>query len=199
MENLLVAELPALRAEEQREVIASAAAAVPAQVRGQVRVDGAVWSSGEAGLQQANVADGRDFTLSLDPRGGFKGVVRAGTYLPYIEWQDGEQSKRLWADARLTLIAGEQQCALSFERRSLSFEVQTAAGQAASGIPLRVIAIDFPEVDPMTTAPTDANGRVQLDPTPPGRLQIAWRCDNQWADLGSAVGSPSPVRLRLPR
>jgi hypothetical protein len=119
--------------------------------------------------------------------------------LPYVEWQEGEQSKRLWADARVTLAAGEQTLALAFERRSLSLEVHTAVGQAASGMLLRVTAVDFPELGSMTTDATDADGRVRLDPAPPGRLMIAARSGDAWVDLGSAIASPDRVHLTLPR
>ena len=198
-EDLMVAQIPGLRADEEREVIASAAAAAPAQVRGTVRVDGAVWTAGEAGLREAQVANGRHFTLSLDPRGEFARVVRADSYLPYVEWQEGNHSKRLWADARITLTAGEQSVALAFERRSLSLELHTAVGSAASGTQLRVTAVDFPEVDPMFPDVTDGDGRVRLDPAPPGRLMIAARSGDAWAELGSAIASPDRVHLTLPR
>lgn len=199
-EDLMVAELQALRADEVREVVASAAAAAPVQLRGEVRVDGTVWTAGEAGLRQAKVADGRYFTLSLDPRGGFARVLRADTYLPYVEWQDGEQQKRLWAENRLTLAAGEQRCTLTFERRSLALEVRTAAGAPASDLRLRVTAVDFAEIDALVAA-TDADGQVRLDPAPPGRLTIAWRSGDQWVELGNASAAPGngPLRLTLPR
>jgi RNA polymerase sigma-70 factor (ECF subfamily) len=198
-EELMVAQVPGLRADEEREVVASAAAAEAVQVRGTVRVNGAVWAAGDAGLLEAKVAAGRYFTLPLDPAGAFARAVPADTYLPYVEWQEGEQSKRLWADARVTLAAGEQTLALAFERRSLSLEVHTAVGQAASGMLLRVTAVDFPELGSMTTDATDADGRVRLDPAPPGRLMIAARSGDAWVDLGSAIASPDRVHLTLPR
>ena len=88
---------------------------------------------------------------------------------------------------------------LAFERRSLSLELHTAVGSAASGMQLRVTAVDFPELDPMITDATDGDGRMRLDPAPPGRLMIATRSGDAWVELGSAIASPDRVRLTLPR
>jgi RNA polymerase sigma-70 factor (ECF subfamily) len=147
---------------------------LPGRARLRMFVDGEPWQ-GECGLlalhpavraaiRMVTAADGLVMTPWLPP----------GEFLPYVDIvHPAGRSERLWATARIAVPAdGNLDTGIHLTRRRVVLDLQDAVGQPAAGRWLRLLAPDLPEPTVRAYAKVPADGRIVLDPAPPGPIQV---------------------------
>lgn len=206
-----LAEVPALRADEVRELDLDASRLLPARVRGVVTLAGVAWTDGRFGMLPSHGEQDRPERIPRTPTATFSAALAAGRYLPFVrfdEVQHGRDMQRvLFLDRRVELGAGrEHEIGCGFERRALRIRVVDADGAPQPGLAVELRAVDFPEVHALVepAARTDAHGVLLLDPAPPGRISVGLpRTDDAQArhvaEVSAGPASRTEVVVRLPR
>ncbi len=207
-ENVTIAAVAGLQAGETRELDVDASQLLPATLSGRVFVDGAAWTRGRFGVLTADPGDRDRFHIALTPNATFEAVVRPDRYLPFVSWDgEGDRTRYLFAAERLTLGSGQRvEQSFVFEHRVVHVDVRWPDGTTASGERLDLHPVDYPEVRTLLhpANQTDENGRITLDPAPPGRLEVRTKDGDVLGVFTPAAGSsassgPATIELTLPR
>lgn len=204
LSSAVLTEVKGLVADEVREVQVDASAWMPGRIAGSVRVDGIAFTRGAFGVVGGPGDEPVWRHIHVTTEARFAASLAPGAWLPFVVVsgdEDDDDRRCLFLDRRVQLSRGADfDQLLAFEPHLLRLEVLTADGRRAADTALEVRAIDFPEVHRLVdrARSTDADGVLQLDPAPPGRLHVVRASDGVL--LGEVVGGPAgtAATLRLP-
>lgn len=145
---------------------------VPARATLQFFVDGAPWQ-GAVGL----VVPGEGIRVLL--KTSMAGTVvspwlRPGPYVPFVCGVDanGDRQVIVGSDRFVVEPGRDLQTTCTLQRRRVEIALRDAQGHPLRDRWLRVEPLDAPEVAHLRPQRTDAEGRIVLDPAPPGRLRV---------------------------
>jgi RNA polymerase sigma-70 factor (ECF subfamily) len=147
---------------------------VPGQARLQCFVDGTPWP-GKVHLWALPPADGMRVLLERQPDGWFASPwLRPGRYLAAAEgYDEAGEPERSFCTATITVPPGGTATAtVPIVRSRLELRLETATGQPLANRWVRVETPDLPIETWWHRRQLDGDGRLRLEPRPPGRVRI---------------------------